>query len=360
MKIMQVIPAIDLRGGRCVRLRQGDYDQETVFGDDPAAMAAHWEAEGATRHPPGRPRRRQGRPPGQRRGGPGDPRTGSSVPCQLGGGVRDEATIAAWLEAGLERVIVGTQALKDPAWFRAMAADVSRAARPRARRPRRAGRDRGLARRLVGRGDGPGRAVRRPAARRGRLYRHRARRDARGAEPGRHRGAGRAPEDPGHRVGGCRLVWRIWRAWRPCRSRPASSGVPCTTVVSGSAKLGNGPATALRHPRRAHVGSSSSAGCLGPSVPRRETQPKPNGRTRRHDHDLSHHRYPQHCPGWTWGVGQDQPGRRPALHRRRHRPRGARSTTGPASPTSTTRRNAGTSPSTATCSTSSGRASRST
>src|SRR3954469_25918826 len=46
---MQVIPAIDLRGGCCVRLRQGDYGQETVFGDDPAAMAAHWEAEGATR-----------------------------------------------------------------------------------------------------------------------------------------------------------------------------------------------------------------------------------------------------------------------------------------------------------------------
>ena len=46
---MQVIPAIDLRGGRCVRLVQGDYDRETVFGDDPAAMAAHWEAEGATR-----------------------------------------------------------------------------------------------------------------------------------------------------------------------------------------------------------------------------------------------------------------------------------------------------------------------
>src|SRR5207248_1139137 len=47
--IMQVIPAIDLRGGRCVRLRQGDYDRETVFGDDPAAMAAHWERQGAGR-----------------------------------------------------------------------------------------------------------------------------------------------------------------------------------------------------------------------------------------------------------------------------------------------------------------------
>src|ERR1700752_2034843 len=99
---MQVIPAIDLRGGCCVRLRQGDYDQETVFSDDPAAMAAHWEQEGAGRiHLVDR----------------------DGVPCQLGGGIRDEATIAAWLDAGLERVIVGTQALKDPAWFRRMIQD---------------------------------------------------------------------------------------------------------------------------------------------------------------------------------------------------------------------------------------------
>ena len=117
---MQVIPAIDLRGGQCVRLRQGDYDRETVFGDDPAAMAAHWESEGATRiHLVDLDGAKVGRPVNvdavrailQR----------VKVPCQLGGGVRDEATIAAWLEAGVERVIVGTQALKDPAWFRSMA-----------------------------------------------------------------------------------------------------------------------------------------------------------------------------------------------------------------------------------------------
>jgi phosphoribosylformimino-5-aminoimidazole carboxamide ribotide isomerase len=118
---MQVIPAIDLRGGCCVRLRQGDYDQETVFGDDPAEMAARWEAEGAGRiHLVDLDGAKAGRPVnvdavaailGRVR-----------VPCQLGGGIRDEATIEAWLDAGLERVIVGTQALKDPAWFRAMAA----------------------------------------------------------------------------------------------------------------------------------------------------------------------------------------------------------------------------------------------
>ena len=116
---MRVIPAIDLRGGLCVRLRQGDYDRETVFGDDPAAMAARWESEGATLiHLVDLDGAKAGRPvnvePVRRILAP------VKVPCQLGGGVRDEATIAAWLDAGVERVIVGTQALRDPDWFRPM------------------------------------------------------------------------------------------------------------------------------------------------------------------------------------------------------------------------------------------------
>ena len=116
---MQVIPAIDLRGGCCVRLRQGDYDQETVFGADPAAMAARWELEGATRiHLVDLDGAKAGRPVNVAAVRAILDRV--HVPCQLGGGVRDEETIAAWLDAGLERVIVGTQALKDPAWFRAM------------------------------------------------------------------------------------------------------------------------------------------------------------------------------------------------------------------------------------------------
>jgi phosphoribosylformimino-5-aminoimidazole carboxamide ribotide isomerase len=116
---MEVIPAIDLRGGCCVRLRQGDYDQETIFGDDPAAMAAHWESEGATRiHLVDLDGAKAGRPVNVEAVRAILDRV--SVPCQLGGGVRDEKTIASWLDAGLERVIVGTQALKDPAWFRTM------------------------------------------------------------------------------------------------------------------------------------------------------------------------------------------------------------------------------------------------
>ena len=117
---MQVIPAIDLRGGSCVRLRQGDYNQETVFGDDPAAMAAHWESEGASRlHLVDLDGARDGRPVNAAAVSAILERV--RVPCQLGGGVRDEATIRAWLGAGVDRVIVGTQALKDPPWFRRMA-----------------------------------------------------------------------------------------------------------------------------------------------------------------------------------------------------------------------------------------------
>jgi phosphoribosylformimino-5-aminoimidazole carboxamide ribotide isomerase len=116
---MRVIPAIDLRGGFCVRLRQGDYGRETVFGDDPAAMAARWESDGATLiHLVDLDGAKAGRPVNI------DPVrriiSQVGVPCQLGGGVREEATIATWLEAGLERVVVGTQAHRDPDWFRRM------------------------------------------------------------------------------------------------------------------------------------------------------------------------------------------------------------------------------------------------
>jgi phosphoribosylformimino-5-aminoimidazole carboxamide ribotide isomerase len=118
---MQVIPAIDLRGGNCVRLRQGDYGQETVFGDDPAAMAALWQAQGAGRiHLVDLDGAKLGRPVNVE-AVRAILRT-VTVPCQLGGGIRDEVTIVTWLEAGIERVIVGTQALKQPEWFRTMIA----------------------------------------------------------------------------------------------------------------------------------------------------------------------------------------------------------------------------------------------
>lgn len=118
---MQVIPAIDLRGGCCVRLRQGDYDQETVFGEDPAAMASRWESEGASRiHLVDLDGAKAGRPVNV--DAVRSILAKVKVPCQLGGGIRDESTIVTWFDAGIERVIVGTQALKEPAWFREMAA----------------------------------------------------------------------------------------------------------------------------------------------------------------------------------------------------------------------------------------------
>jgi phosphoribosylformimino-5-aminoimidazole carboxamide ribotide isomerase len=119
---MQILPAIDIRGGRCVRLRQGDYDQETVFGDDPVQMAKRWADEGAKRlHLVDLD--------GARAGEPVNLKVveaivhAVSIPCQLGGGLRTETALETILEkAGLDRAIVGTQALKQPDWFREMTA----------------------------------------------------------------------------------------------------------------------------------------------------------------------------------------------------------------------------------------------
>ena len=118
---MELIPAIDLRGGKCVRLRQGDYAQETVFGDDPVAMAKRWEDEGAARlHLVDLDGAKAGEP--RNHEVVGKIAEALSIPCQLGGGIRTEATIRQLLEdVGVGRVIVGTQALKEPDWFQSMA-----------------------------------------------------------------------------------------------------------------------------------------------------------------------------------------------------------------------------------------------
>jgi phosphoribosylformimino-5-aminoimidazole carboxamide ribotide isomerase len=116
---MQIWPAIDLRGGKCVRLQQGDYQRETIFADDPAAMARHWIEQGAQcLHLVDLDGARDGRPVNA-----DSVRAiveAVDVPCELGGGVRDEATISHWLDLGLERLVVGTRALREPDWFRQM------------------------------------------------------------------------------------------------------------------------------------------------------------------------------------------------------------------------------------------------
>lgn len=111
---MLLIPAIDLKDGRCVRLRQGRMDDETVFSDDPVDMAGRWVGEGARRlHLVDLNGAFAGEPVN------GDAIRGIAarypdLPIQVGGGIRDEATVEAYLQAGVEFCIIGTQAVKEP------------------------------------------------------------------------------------------------------------------------------------------------------------------------------------------------------------------------------------------------------
>lgn len=113
---MQLYPAIDLRGGNCVRLHQGDYGQETVYGSDPAAMARHWIDQGATwLHVVDLDGARVGKPV-QLETVAQIVAAAGKVPVQLGGGLREEAHIRQALDAGVSRVILGTRALRDAEW----------------------------------------------------------------------------------------------------------------------------------------------------------------------------------------------------------------------------------------------------
>lgn len=111
---MLVIPAIDLKDGQCVRLRQGRMDDATVFSDDPVAMAAHWVAQGARRlHLVDLNGAFAGAPVN------GDAvraiaRAQGALPIQIGGGIRSADTIEAYLQAGVRYVILGTKAVTDP------------------------------------------------------------------------------------------------------------------------------------------------------------------------------------------------------------------------------------------------------
>jgi phosphoribosylformimino-5-aminoimidazole carboxamide ribotide isomerase len=111
---MHIIPAIDIRDGKCVRLEQGDYARETVFGVDPVAMATHWVGQGAKRlHVVDLDAARDGRPVNEaivRR-----IVAEVDVPVQVAGGVRTHDAIHRWAEAGAERIVVGTAAIEDPA-----------------------------------------------------------------------------------------------------------------------------------------------------------------------------------------------------------------------------------------------------
>jgi phosphoribosylformimino-5-aminoimidazole carboxamide ribotide isomerase len=109
---MTIYPAIDLRGGRCVRLMQGAFDRETVYGDDPIAVARRWEEEGAAwLHVVDLDGARAGRPVQQ-----DIVRAicaAVRIPVQTGGGLRDRAAVEGALAAGAVRVVLGTAALRD-------------------------------------------------------------------------------------------------------------------------------------------------------------------------------------------------------------------------------------------------------
>ncbi len=110
---MQVIPAIDLRNGKCVRLFQGDYDRETVFGDDPAAAATRWVAAGASRlHVVDLDGARDGVRANM--AAVEAILAAVNVPVQLGGGIRSAKSAAELLNLGVDRVIFGTAAIEAP------------------------------------------------------------------------------------------------------------------------------------------------------------------------------------------------------------------------------------------------------
>ena len=116
---MEVWPAIDIRGGKCVRLQQGDYRRETVFADDPVAMARHWVGLGAEcLHLVDLDGAREGQVvnlPAIR-----GIVEAVDVRCEPGGGIRSEETIATLFDMGLERLVVGTLAITEPEWFSRM------------------------------------------------------------------------------------------------------------------------------------------------------------------------------------------------------------------------------------------------
>jgi len=116
---MLIIPAIDIKNGRAVRLEQGDMDKETVFSDDPAAVAAHWLEQGARRlHLVDLNGAVAGKPRNESVIKDIVSAVGGKIPIQLGGGIRDLDTVDTWLDAGITRVILGTVALRDPALVR--------------------------------------------------------------------------------------------------------------------------------------------------------------------------------------------------------------------------------------------------
>jgi phosphoribosylformimino-5-aminoimidazole carboxamide ribotide isomerase len=117
---MDILPAIDLRGGRCVRLEQGDFKKEKVFDEDPVAVARRFEAEGAEwLHVVDLDGAREGRP--QNLDTIDAMIRTVKISVEVGGGIRTTQAVAEMLDAGAQRVVVGTRAVREPEWLREVA-----------------------------------------------------------------------------------------------------------------------------------------------------------------------------------------------------------------------------------------------
>ncbi len=115
---MLIIPAIDLKDGRCVRLKQGDMNSATVFSEDPVAMARHWAAQGAKRlHIVDLNGAIAGRPKNEKVIRDMIAAVGQQLQIQLGGGIRDLDTIESYIDAGVTLVVIGTAAVKNPGFL---------------------------------------------------------------------------------------------------------------------------------------------------------------------------------------------------------------------------------------------------
>ena len=115
---MLIIPAIDLKDGRCVRLQQGKMETATVFSDDPVAMARHWAAQGAKRlHVVDLNGAVAGRPKNEKVIREMIKAVGEQMPIELGGGIRDLDTIESYIDAGVAFVVIGTAAVKNPGFL---------------------------------------------------------------------------------------------------------------------------------------------------------------------------------------------------------------------------------------------------
>ena len=117
---MIILPAIDIRGGRCVRLRQGRFEEETVFDEDPAAVARRFEAKGAKwLHVVDLDGAREGEPRNLDR--VRAIREAVGLKMEVGGGIRSTEAVEEVFGAGVDRIIVGTRAVRDPGWLKEVA-----------------------------------------------------------------------------------------------------------------------------------------------------------------------------------------------------------------------------------------------